>query len=172
MSPRAVLMGLPGTGKTTVGPRLAQRLSVPFADSDRLVESREGMSVSEIFHVAGEAAFRTAEAEVVAAALGSFDGVLALGGGAILAESTRRALVASAVPVVLLRARLETLALRVGPASDRPLLAADPRARLAELAAERDPLYRDVATMIIDTDTMAKDEIAASIERKLATVPR
>ncbi len=172
MSPRAVLIGLPGTGKSTIGPRLARRLGVAFADTDHLVESREGMSVSEIFHTAGEAAFRTAEAEAIATALVSFDGVLALGGGAILAESTRRALVASAVPVVLLQARPETLVLRVGPASDRPLLAADPPGRLAELAAERDPLYRDVATMVIDTDTMAKDEITAGIERKLATVPR
>ena len=172
MSPRAVLIGLPGTGKTTTGACLARRLGVVFADSDQLVESRAGMSVREIFASAGEAAFRAAEAQAIAAALAGFDGVLALGGGAILAASTRHALAASRVPIVLLQAAPDTLADRVGPAADRPLLAGDPPARLAVLAAERGPLYRDAATLVIDTDGLRADDVAAAIEQALPTVAR
>jgi shikimate kinase len=172
VSPRAVLIGLPGTGKTTTGRCLAARLGVSFADSDQLVESRAGCSVPEIFETSGEPAFRRAEADAIAAALESFGGVLALGGGAILAESTRLALAASGAPVVLLRGRVPTLAGRVGPAADRPLLAGDAQARLAELGATREPLYRRVATLVVDTDEMTVDEAAVAIERLLAAAPR
>jgi shikimate kinase len=171
VSPRAVLIGLPGTGKTTTGKCLARRLGVAFADSDQLVESRAGRNVSEIFAASGEPAFRAAEAEAITAALAGFDGVLALGGGAILAASTRRALSAAAVPVVLLRARHATLVRRVGPAVERPLLAGDPPARLAQLAAERGPLYRQVATLVVDTDARTGDQVAAAIESTLTAVP-
>ena len=172
MSPRAVLVGLPGAGKSTTGRRLAKRLGVAFADSDDLVQSRAGATVSEIFASAGEAAFRGAEREAVAAALLRFDGVLALGGGAILADSTRAALAETGVPVVLLSADLATLAERLGPAEDRPLLAGDVSARLAELAAAREPLYREVATLVIDTGALSTNEVAVAIERWLAAVPR
>ena len=172
MSPRAVLVGLPGAGKSTTGHRLAKRLGVAFADSDDLVESRVGQTVSEIFATAGEAAFRDAEHEAIAAALAGFDGVLALGGGAILADSTRGALAESGVPVVLLNAELATLAERLGPADDRPLLAGDVSVRLAELAAARESLYRDVATVVIDTDALSPSEVAIAIERRLAAVAR
>jgi shikimate kinase len=173
VSPRAVLVGLPGAGKSTTGHRLAKRLGVAFADSDDLVESRVGQTVSEIFATAGEAAFRDAEQRAIAAALVGFDGVLALGGGgAILADSTRGALAESGVPVVLLSADVATLAERLGPADDRPLLAGDVSARLAELAASRESLYREVATLVIDTDRLSPSEIAVAIERRLAAVLR
>jgi len=172
VSPRAVLVGLPGAGKSTTGRRLAKRLGVAFVDSDDLVESRVGQTVSEIFATLGEAAFRDAEREAIAAALAGFDGVLALGGGAILADSTRAALAESCVPVVLLNADVATLAERLGPADDRPLLAGDVSGRLAELAAARESLYRDVATLVIDTDRLSPSEVAVAIERKLAAVPR
>jgi shikimate kinase len=168
MSPRAVLVGLPGTGKTTAGRLLAQRLGVPFADSDELIEARAGRSVREIFDRDGEPFFRTAEAEAIAAALRDFDGVLALGGGAILAAKTRSALVESGVPVVLLRADLAALLRRLGPASERPLLADDPPGRLAALAAEREPLYRSVATTVVDAGRGSAAEVAAAIEDALA----
>ena len=167
MTPRAVLVGLPGTGKTTTGRRLAERLGVGFADSDDLVEQRAGRSVRAIFERDGEAAFREAEADVISAALTAFDGVLALGGGAILAESTRAALAVSGAPVVLLRAELSTLAARVGRAQDRPLLAGDPVGRLAALAAERAPLYENVATAVIDTDGRSAKRVAADIDSTL-----
>jgi shikimate kinase len=168
MSPRAVLVGLPGTGKTTAGRLLAQRLGVAFADSDELVEARAGRSVREIFDHDGEHVFRTAEAETITRALREFDGVLALGGGAILAATTRSALAESEVPVVLLRADLSVLLRRIGPARERPLLAADPTGRLAALAAEREPLYRSVATTIVDAGRGSAAEVAATIENALA----
>ena len=172
MSPRAVLVGLPGAGKTSAGRGLAKRLGVEFADSDELVESRAGCAVSEIFASAGEAAFRAAEREAIAAALLGFDGVLALGGGAVLADSTRASLADAGVPVVLLSAGLATLAERLGLAEDRPLLAGDVLGRLAELAAAREPLYRAVATLVVDTDQLSPSEVAVAIERRLAAVPR
>ena len=168
MSPRAVLVGLPGTGKTTAGRLLAQRLGVPFADSDELVEARTGRTVREIFDSDGEQVFRTAEAEAIAGALHGFDGVLALGGGAILTAATRTALAASGVPVVLLQADLPVLQQRVGPAQERPLLSADPPGRLAALAAQREPLYRSVATVAVDTGRGSAAEVAAVIEDALA----
>lgn len=168
MSPRAVLVGLPGTGKTTAGRLLAQRLGVPFTDSDELVEARAGRSVREIFDRDGERAFRAAEAEAIAAALHAFDGVLALGGGAILATATRTALAASGAPVVLLRADVPVLLQRLGPARERPLLAADPPGRLAALAAQREPLYRSVATLVVDAGKGSAAEVAAAIENALA----
>ncbi len=167
-----MLVGLPGAGKSTTGHRLAKRLGVAFADSDDLVESRVGQTVSEIFATAGEAAFRDAEQGAIAAALVGFDGVLALGGGAVLADSTRGALAESGVPVVLLSADVATLAERLGPADDRPLLAGDVSARLAELAASRESLYREVATLVIDTDRLSPSEVAVAIERRLTAVPR
>jgi shikimate kinase len=167
MTPRAVLVGLPGTGKTTTGRRLAERLGVPFADSDDLVEQRAGRSIRAIVEQDGEAAFRVAETEVVSAALTAFDGVLALGGGAVLAEQTRAALAVSGAPVVLLRAGLSTLAARVGRAQDRPLLTGDPVGRLAVLAAERQPLYESIATAVVDTDRHVAKRVAAEIDTVL-----
>ncbi len=160
MAPRAVLVGLPGAGKTTVGRRLAALLEVPFADSDGLVERAVGRSVPEIFATQGEAAFRTFEAEAVAAALTDFGGVLSLGGGAVLAPSARQALRASGVPVVLLRTRVPTLTERLGDGRGRPLLAGDPAGRLADLARDREPLYREIATLSVDTERRTARRVA------------
>src|SRR5215467_13169981 len=103
MSPRAVLVGLPGTGKSTTGRRLAKILVVKFADSDELIEAAEQRSVATIFEESGEPAFRAAEAAAIQNAIANFDGVLSLGGGALNDPSTRVALRESGVPVVLLR---------------------------------------------------------------------
>ncbi len=135
MPPRAILIGLPGVGKSTVGARLAQRLSVPFADSDRLITERTGREVAEIFSADGEAGFRELEAASIAAALVDFDGVLALGGGAVTTGSVRQALAGAGVPVVLLTASEPELLRRIGRSQHRPLLAGDPAGRLAELAS-------------------------------------
>ena len=142
MPPRVLLIGLPGTGKSSVGRRVAERLGVEFADSDSMIEVRAGRSIPRIFAEDGEPAFRQLEASVVADALTKFSGVLALGGGAVLTESTKQAIAASGIPVVLLHTQLATLANRVGTGAGRPLLADDPGHRLAELAAVREPVYR------------------------------
>jgi shikimate kinase len=167
MSPKAVLIGLPGTGKTTTGRRLAKILAVPFADSDELVEAAAGRTVADFFAESGEAAFRAAESAAVTAALAEFPGVLALGGGALGNADTRAALADAGVPVVLLRAALGALAARVGDGASRPLLSADPRGRLAALAAERAPTYEEVATFAVETDHNSPAHVAAAIAARL-----
>lgn len=167
MTPRVILVGLPGTGKSTTGRRLAKMLVVPFADSDDLVEQSDGRTVRDIFAQDGEGTFRALEADAVITALADFDGVLALGGGALKTERTREAIAASGVPVARLQASLETLTGRVGDGHTRPLLAGDPARRLAELAAEREPLYTQVATLNVQTDDRAPGQVAAHIAAKL-----
>ncbi len=163
MTPRAVLIGLPGSGKTTTGRRLANLLELSFADADHLIEVHAGRSVEAIFESGGEAGFRVIEAEVIADAMAHFDGILALGGGAILTESTRRLLGDSGVRVVWLRSSVRSLARRVGDGHGRPLLAGDARQRLIELAAAREPIYRSVATDILASDRRSSSKVAIEI---------
>jgi len=167
MTPKVVLVGLPGVGKSTAGRRLAKILAVPFADSDDMVERSVGRSVPDIFAESGEAEFRRIEAATLASALSEFEGVLALGGGALTVAATREILAASGVLVVLLRAPIATLVLRVGDGHTRPLLADDPRGRLAALADQREPLYREVATFVIDTERRTPGKVAASVAARL-----
>lgn len=167
MTPRAVLIGLPGVGKSTTGRRLAKILAVPFADSDHLIEAQEGRAVAEIFAGVGEAGFRAIEARVIASAVTDYDGVLALGGGALSTETTRELLVAAAVSVVHLRARIGTLSSRVGDGSSRPLLSDDPEARLRELAEQRLPIFIQAATCTVDTDGRMPGQVAATIAARL-----
>jgi shikimate kinase len=168
MTPRVVLVGLPGAGKSTSGRRLAKILCVEFADSDDLVEAAEARTVREIFAESGEAAFREAEHRAIIACLaGDFAGVLSLGGGALTHEPARLAVVESGVPVAVLHAPLDTLAARVGDGRTRPLLADDPRARLAALAAIRQPIYDSVATLSVDTENRTPGQVAAHIAARL-----
>jgi shikimate kinase len=165
--PVAVLVGAPGAGKTTVGQLLAARLGVTLRDTDADVEAATGMVVADIFIEKGEDAFRAAEQAAVAAALAEHPGVLALGGGAVLAPPTRAALAGHVV--VYLEVELADAARRVGLARDRPLLIEAPRARLAALLRERRPLYEEVATLVVATTGRTPadvvDEIAARIAR-------
>lgn len=167
MTPKVVLVGLPGAGKSTTGRRLAKILVVPFADSDELVERDTGRAVTELFATDGEAAFRAAEQAAIVHALATFDGVLALGGGALGSAATRAAISESGAPVVQLRARLDTLGARVGDGRSRPLLAEDPRNRLALLAAERTPTYDELAVISVDTDGRTPGQVAASVAARL-----
>jgi shikimate kinase len=167
MSPRAVLVGLPGTGKSTTGKRLAKILAVAFSDSDELIELAAGRSPAALLGAHGEATFRAVEADAIARALEEFGGVLSLGGGAVGAPRTRAALLAARVEVVQLRAPLATLAARVGDARTRPLLRGDPAGRLASLAAERQVLYDAVATMTVQTESRTAGQVAAAIAARL-----
>lgn len=167
-----VLAGLPGTGKSSTGRRLAKILCVPFADSDDLVEAAAGMTVAEVFERQGEQAFRELEVGAVRYALHNFDGVLALGGGALTRGETRREVRDSGVLLVALTGSLAALSDRVGDAASRPLLAGDPAGRLADLAAEREPVFREVAAFVVDTDGRTPSQVAAHIAariHKLAT---
>jgi shikimate kinase len=165
MSPLVVLVGPPGAGKTTVGELLARRHAVGFRDTDHDVEAATGRSIADIFVEDGEAAFRALERRAVAAALDSHDGVLALGGGAVLAEETRALLAGH--HVVFLDIGLAAAVERVGLNRSRPLLAVNPRAELARMLSERRPLYEAVATTVVGTDERDPDQVADAVDAAL-----
>ena len=159
--PICVIVGAPGAGKTTTGSVVAELLGVPFRDTDVDIEATAGKPIPEIFVDDGEPHFRTLERSAVATALGSFDGVLALGGGAVLTEETRAAL--GGQSVVHLSVSLGEAVRRVGLTSGRPLLALNPRAMLKHLLEQRLPLYEQVATVTVATDGRTPREIAEEI---------
>jgi shikimate kinase len=151
-----------GAGKTTVGRLLARRLKRSFYDIDEEIERRCGVRIPVIFDIEGEAGFRARESQMIEELCALDSAVIATGGGAVLSESNRRAIAGSGV-VIYLHARPPQLWQRVRHDRNRPLLAtADPQKKLEELYAQRDPLYREVADLIIDTgkqsvQTLAKD---------------
>lgn len=161
MAPRAVIVGAPGAGKSTVGRRVAERLGVPFADSDALIERRVGKSVSDIFITDGEAEFRRLEREEIAQALSDFAGVLSLGGGAIMDDTTRAAL--REQRVVWLKVDLSHATQRVGMNSARPLLLGNVRGTMLAMLEQRTPLYADVASDVVDTSGRSIKYVVAEV---------
>jgi shikimate kinase len=163
-----VLVGMMGSGKTTVGRIVAERLGRAFFDSDEVIEARTGRTVREIFASEGEAAFRRLETQVLAEALARPEpSVIAAAGGTVLAAENRRAMRDGAQRVVWLRADPAALATRVAGGAHRPLLDDDPAGTLARLEAEREPLYGEVADAVIDTVDLRPNDVA---ERVLALV--
>ena len=162
MTPRVVLVGPPGAGKTTVGKLLAERHGLAFRDTDHDVERAAGTSIGEIFVEKGEATFRELERAAVKAALSDHDGVLALGGGAVLADETRELLAGHRV--VFLDVGLTAAVARTGLNRSRPLLAVNPRAELTRMLAERRPLYEQVATLTVKTDDRTAVEVADEVD--------
>jgi shikimate kinase len=156
-----VLVGIMGAGKSTVGGLLAEALGVPFRDVDADIEAAAGKPISEIFVDDGEDHFRALERAAVEAALTGFDGVLALGGGAILAEENRAALAGHTV--VYLSVELADAISRVGLGQGRPLLAINPRATLRHLLDQRRPLYESVASFVVPTDGRTPEEVTAEV---------
>lgn len=161
VAPVIVLVGAPGAGKSTVGERVAAELGVGFRDTDRDVERAAGRPVAEIFVDDGEEVFRAMERAAVAAALAGHDGVLALGGGAVLDAGTRELL--SGHRVAFLDVGLADAASRVGLSRARPLLIGNPRTQLHALLEARRPLYAEVATVAVPTDGRSLEDVVADV---------
>lgn len=159
--PIAVLVGVPGAGKTSVGRALAARLGVAFRDTDADIEAGTGRAISDIFVESGEAEFRSLEAAAVARALHEHAGVLALGGGAVTEVDTRALL--DDMPVVWLRVGLAAAAQRAGLSGARPVLMGNIRAQLKGLMDARAAFYSEVATLVLDTDQLTIDESVSAI---------
>jgi shikimate kinase len=150
-----------GAGKTTVGELVAAELGVAFQDTDAIIEERAGKPVPDIFVDDGEPYFRALERQAVADALRGHTGVLALGGGAIMADETRALL--RGHTVVFLSVELADAAQRVGLGVGRPLLAVNPRATMRHLLDQRRPLYEEVATVTVKTDGITPQDVAAMV---------
>ncbi|MGY0022589.1 shikimate kinase [Streptomyces sp. YJ-C3] len=159
--PKVVLVGPMGVGKSTVGGMLAERLDCAFRDTDDDIVAAQGRTIAEIFVDEGEARFRALEKASVAAALAEHDGVLALGGGAILDADTRDLLAGHRV--VYLSMDVEEAAKRTGLNVARPLLAVNPRKQWRELMEARRHLYTDVAGVVVATDGRTPDEVAQAV---------
>ncbi len=160
---RLLIIGMMGAGKSTVGRLVAERLGWELLDSDELVEAETGRTVPELFAAEGEHAFRLAEARALRDALSrSRPAVVSVAGGAVLDPANRAAL-RKAGTVVWLRARVDTLAGRVGAGAGRPLLAPDPEGALARLDGERRPLYEELADAIVDVDDRSPDAVADAL---------
>jgi len=162
------LVGPMGSGKTAVGRQLARRLGYRFVDSDAEIERRTGVDIPFIFEKEGEAGFRLREREVIDALSGEAGIVLATGGGAVLAEESRRRLAQRGL-VVYLETSVEQQLSRTRRGRHRPLLFTDdPRGRLQSLMAEREPLYRSIASITVRTDGRKVGSVVDEIEDRLA----
>jgi shikimate kinase len=155
-----VLVGAPGSGKSTVGALLAERLGVTFHDADAVVVERAGKSIAEIFTDDGEAEFRALEEQITTELL-ALPGVLSLGGGAVMSAATRRAL--RGHRVVWLSVGLTQSVKRVGLDTARPLVLGNVRGQLLKLLNERAPLYAEVATDVVDTNDTTPAEVVEMI---------
>lgn len=167
-APRAVLIGTMGAGKTTVGQLVADALGLGFADTDTVIEQRIGKTVQEMFIDDGEQAFRELERSVVAEYLAGHDGVLSLGGGAVLNPATQALLAPHRV--VFLRVGLAQAVKRVGLGVGRPLLLGNVRARVKLLLDERTPIYEGLARFAVDTDERDPRAVADEIVTALAAL--
>jgi len=166
VTPRAVVVGPPGSGKTTIGKALAEALGVAFRDTDIDIETSAGKAISDIFTEDGEPVFRAHEERAVRKALDEHPGVLALGGGAVLSHGTRALLANHAV--VFLNIGMAEGVRRTGLSAARPLLAGvNPRAKFKELLDARLPLYREVATVEITTDDRTPEQVVKEALTKL-----
>ncbi|MEV6583738.1 shikimate kinase [Streptomyces sp. NPDC051582] len=159
--PLVVLVGPMGSGKSTVGALLAERLGVPYRDTDADIVAAQGREISDLFVDEGEPYFRELERQAVAAAVAGHAGVLALGGGAVLDAGTRALL--AGLPVAYLSMDVEEAVRRVGLGAARPLLAVNPRRQWRELMEARRPLYTEVARVVVATDDRTPEEVAQAV---------
>ena len=170
MAPKAVLVGLPGSGKSTIGRRLAKALGVGMLDTDTAIEQQTGRTIADIFATDGEQEFRRIEEEVVRAALAEHDGVLSLGGGAVTTPGVRAALAGHTV--IFLEITAAEGVRRTGGNTVRPLLAGPDRAeKFRALMVQRVPLYRRVATIRVNTNRRNPGAVVRYIVSRLDSQP-
>lgn len=165
---RIVLIGAPGSGKSTVGVALAAHLQWPFVDTDALIELKESKRITDIFVEDGEAYFRSVEFETLQEVLLEPSAVISLGGGAPIPQRAQDLLLSSDSVIVFLDVSLATAAPRVGFNRDRPLLLGNPRAQWQALSDQRRPIYEKLATQSIKVDDVTVTEIIAIIESTLS----
>ena len=165
---RVVLIGAPGSGKSTVGAALAKVLALDFIDTDQLIEEREGKAITDIFVVDGEPHFRAVELETLKQVLTLNDVVISLGGGAPISDQAQQLINSSESTVIFLDVSLATAAPRVGFNRDRPLLLGNPRAQWQALSDKRRPIYEALADVSIKVDDMSVEAIISEIEKSLA----
>jgi len=165
---RIVLIGAPGSGKSTIGSALAAHLQWPFVDTDALIELKESKKITDLFVENGEGYFRAVEFETLQEVLKEESAVISLGGGAPISERAQEALASSDSIIVFLDVSLATAAPRVGFNRDRPLLLGNPRAQWQSLSDQRRPIYEKLATLSIKVDHMTVDEIISIIESELS----
>ena len=163
---RLVLIGAPGAGKSTVGKALSEKLNREFLDTDALIQDSTGKTITDIFVVDGEEAFRAIELKVLADVLNSENTVISLGGGAPISEQAQRLIANSQSLVIFLDVSLATAAPRVGFNRDRPLLLGNPRAQWQALSDKRRPIYERLADVAIKVDEMDVDAIVTAIVKE------
>ena len=162
MKQKIILIGPPGSGKTSVGKLLAKKLNRSFVDTDKVIEERTGKKIAEIFTEDGEASFRKVERDVVLEVLDSDQEVISLGGGSVLNEEIQRRL-SHEQGVVYLQVSISNAAPRVGFNKDRPLLMLNPRQRWIELMTERKQIYESLGRITFSTDNKKPDDVVAEI---------
>ncbi len=167
MIKKIVLIGPPGAGKSSIGKALAKEISAAFIDSDSEIERIAGKKISDIFVEEGESAFRKIEVGVVTQILESFEGVIALGGGAPINIAIQEALTGVDYPVIFIDVSISQAANRIGFNKDRPLLLINPRQQWMNLMSERRPIYEKLATQTVVSDSMKPHEVARLICEKL-----
>jgi len=164
---RLVLIGAPGAGKSTVGKALSEKLNREFLDTDALIQDSTGKTITDIFVVDGEEAFRAIELKVLADVLKSENTIISLGGGAPISEQAQKLITDSKSLVIFLDVSLATAAPRVGFNRDRPLLLGNPRAQWQALSDKRRPVYERLADVAIKVDEMDVDAIVTALVKEV-----
>ena len=162
--PNLIIIGPPGSGKSSVGRQLGKVMQTPFTDTDKIIEERAGKKIAEIFLEDGEPIFREIEREVVLAEIAKEDGILALGGGSILDSEVDKELSKLKSRVIYLEVSISNAAPRVGFNKDRPLLAVNPRQQWMALMEKRRPIYERLAGHKVSTDNKKPSEVVNEIQ--------